>query len=223
MSLGNLLRKKRSEVPFIIFVSFLLSFLIARIYVYFLVPGWAGADIFPFEEYIVHHFYYGVALIMIAGWLSLVHKDRNVERGSAVLYGLGLGIFFDEIGLLLTEFADYWAGITYTFVVLISLTMFNFIFFADFWKEVGSGVGKFAKKHKLDHGPLNMMGLVDVLDEVEKKMPKTGNIAATITGLVLLVAGVLVIRYPDLIRYWVGGAFVLSGIARLVQVAKRDK
>ncbi|MFP4116670.1 MAG: hypothetical protein ACLFQ8_00045 [Candidatus Aenigmatarchaeota archaeon] len=71
-------------------------------------------------------------MIIIAGWISLDHKNKNLERLSAILYGLGLGIFFDEIGLLLTEFTDYWAGITYTSVVTISLFMLNFIFFKDF-------------------------------------------------------------------------------------------
>ncbi len=221
MTWKDVLHKKRKEVPFLILIAFLLSFIVARIYVYLLVPGWAGADIFPFEDYIIHHFYYGIALVMIAGWLSIVHRDRNIERLSAILYGLGLGIFFDEIGLLLTEFTDYWTGITYTFVVILSLLMFNFIFFKDFWEEVGSEITKVVKKHKLDHGPLNIMGLIDLLDEVERKMPKTGKVTAAATGIILLSAGILVVRYPALIRYWVGGAFLISGIAQITQALKK--
>ncbi len=222
MSWMEVFQKRRKEIPFLIFISFLFSFVAARVYVYFLVPGLAGGDIFPFEKYTIHHFYYGVAFVMVAGWLALVHKDRNIERSASILYGLGLGLFFDEIGLLLTEFADYWTGITYTFVVTISLVMFNFIFFQDFWKEMGSEIAYKAKEHKLDHGPLNIMGLVDLLDEVEQKMPKTGKVTGAATGLVLIAAGLLVIRYPALIRYWVGGAFVLSGIAQMAQVLKRN-
>ncbi len=223
MSIKEMFKSKRKEVPFIIFIAFLVSFLIARIYVYLLVPGWAGADIFPFERYIIHHFYYGIALVIAAGWISIVHKDRNLERVAAVAYGLGLGIFFDEIGLLLTEFTDYWTGITYTFIIIISLLMLNFIFFSGFWSEVGTEISKFAKKHNLDRGPLSLMGLVDLLDEVENKMPESGKIATTATGLVLVSAGILVIRYPALIRYWVGGAFILSGIAQVVKVVKENR
>ncbi len=222
MSVKEMFKDKRKEVPFIIFISFLVSFLIARIYVYLLVPGWAGADIFPFDEYIIHHFYYGIALVIIAGWIALVHKDRNLERAAAVVYGLGLGIFFDEIGLLLTEFTDYWTGITYTFIIIISLLMLNFIFFSGFWGEVGVKISKFSKKHNLDRGPLSLMGLVDLLDEVENKMPESGKIATTTTGLVLISAGILVIRHPALIRYWVGGAFILSGIAQVVKTIKQN-
>lgn len=220
MSWRDKFNEKRDEIPFLIFVSFLLSFLIARLYVYFFVPGLASADIFPLDGYVLHHFYYGIALIIIAAWIGLVHKDRNLERGASVLYGLGLGLFFDEIGLLLTEFADYWAGITYTFVVLISLFMLNFIFFKDFWSTVGSGARNFIKEHNLNQSPFSFIGIIDILDEVEKKMPKTGRKVSITTGLIFVAAGVLVMRYPNLIRYWVGGAFLISGIAQIAKSMK---
>lgn len=220
MSWRNMFKEKRKEIPFLIFVSFLLSFLIARLYVYFFVPGLASADIFPLDGYVLHHLYYGIGLIIIAGWIGLVHKNRNMERGASVLYGLGLGLFFDEIGLMLTEFADYWAGITYTFVVIISLFLLNFIFFKDFWSTVGSGARNFVKKHNLNQGPLSFIGAINILDKVENKMPKAGKVASITTGLIFVAAGVLVMRYPNLIRYWVGGAFLISGIAQVAQSMK---
>ncbi len=222
MKLTKRLREKNKETPFLIFVSFLISFLISRLYVFFLVNGWTGRDIFPFETYMIHHFYYGLALIIIAGWISIVHKDKLSDRISAVLYGGGLGIFFDEIGLLLTHFTDYWAGITYTVVILISLLMLNFIFFAEFWKEISSGLRKYAKKHNLDHGPWNLLGLINVIDEVENKMEKTSKITAGFIGLILVATGLLVISYPALIQYWVGGAFILSGLGHIIQSIKRN-
>ncbi len=222
MPIKNFLKKKNKEMPFLIFISFLISFLIARLYVFFLVPGWTGRDLFPFETYMIHHFYYGLALIIIAGWISIVHKNRKLERISAILYGAGLGIFFDEIGLLLTHFADYWAGITYTIVMIIALLMLNFIFFADFWKEVSSEIKKFAKKHNLDHGPWNLLGMINVLNEVENKMSKTKKITAAFIGLILVSTGILVIMYPALIQYWVGGAFILSGLGHMIQSIKRS-
>jgi len=216
------LRKKSKEAPFLVFISFLVSFAVTRIYVYFLGNIGAAADIFPLEDYVLHHYIYGIVLLIAAGWVSIIYKDKNLHRMSALLYGTGLGIFFDEIGLLLTEFADYWAGITYSFVVVFSLILLNLIFFEDFWKEVGSGIGKFAKRHNLDHGPLALMGAVDLLNEVEEKMPETGRITAAFTGFILLVMGLLVILYPGLIRYWVGGAFALSGIAQIIQAVRGD-
>ncbi|MFP4115902.1 MAG: hypothetical protein ACLFTQ_01725 [Candidatus Aenigmatarchaeota archaeon] len=221
MSWRDVIQEKSDEVPFLVFVSFLISFLAARIYVYFLGNVGTAADIFPFEKYILHHLYYGVGLLIIAGWISIIYKDKNLNRISAVIYGAGLGIFFDEVGLLLTEFADYWAGITYTVVVVISLLLLNIVFFSDFWEEVRSGVTAFAERHRLDRGPWNLMGMVDILEEVEDKMSQTRKITTVFVGIILIVTGILVIRYPSLIKYWVGGAFVLSGIAHLIEVAKK--
>jgi len=160
---------------------------------------------------------------MIAGWISIVHRDKVMCRVSATLYGLGLGIFFDEIGLLLTHFTDYWAGITYTFVIIISLIMLNFIFFSDFWKEVGTGLSRYAKKNKFDRGPWNLLGVVNIIDEVENKMIKTNKMAMGFIGMVFLVTGILIILYPRLIQYWVGGAIILSGVEHIIHSVKGTK
>lgn len=221
MSIKKIFKEKKEETPFIIFISFLASFIASRAYVYFLTPGFTGRDIFPFEQYMIHHFYYGLALIIIAGWISIVHKDRSLDRLSALFYGLGLGIFFDEIGLLLTHFTDYWSGITYTFVIIISLLMLNFIFFSDFWKEVKGELRKFSRKHKLTHGPWNLIGLINMLDEVETKMSRTRKVTTAFIGLIFILTGILVMSYPALIQYWVGGAFILSGIGYIIQIIKK--
>ncbi|MFW5902426.1 MAG: hypothetical protein ACOCTT_00900 [archaeon] len=222
MPIKEIFNEKKGETPFIIFTSFLASFLASRIYVYFFTPGFTGRDIFPFEQYMIHHFYYGIALIIIAGWISIVHKNRSLNRLSALFYGLGLGIFFDEIGFLLTYFTDYWSGITYTIVIIISSLMLNFIFFADFWKEVNEEVKRFSKKHNLTHGPWNLIGLINILDEVETRMSRTRKVATAFIGLIFIITGMLVISYPTLIQYWVGGAFILSGVGYIIQLIKRD-
>ncbi|MFP4116671.1 MAG: hypothetical protein ACLFQ8_00040 [Candidatus Aenigmatarchaeota archaeon] len=53
-------------------------------------------------------------------------------------------------------------------------------------------------------------------------MPRTSKVTAGAMGLILLAGGILVIWYPELIRYWVGGAFLLSGISQLIRTARGD-
>src|SRR5215467_963860 len=60
-----------------------------------------------------HHFWYGIEMLAIVGWLSIagVRTDR-LDRAYALVYGLGLGLIGDEVGLLLT-FGNYYSELTY--------------------------------------------------------------------------------------------------------------
>jgi hypothetical protein len=64
----------------------------------------------------IHHFWYGLALLSLGGWLGISYQNERVNRLSAILFGAGGGLVGDEVGLLLT-FGDYWSGITFTVVV----------------------------------------------------------------------------------------------------------
>ena len=111
---------KKLQIQFIILSSFIISFFIARTFVVLL-----SADINPacqlwMKGYRVHHFFFGIGLLVIGGWLGhFQHGRRLVTWISAGLYGGGLGLVVDEFGLLLT-FGDYWAIQSYIFFVLIS-------------------------------------------------------------------------------------------------------
>jgi len=116
------LRKKRQN-PDLTFQSFVCSFLVAR----------AFTTLYPNVVLVgsglhVHHFWYGLAMLSIGGWLGISYNDERIDRLAAILFGAGGGLVGDEVGLLLT-FGDYWSGITFTvvltFLALVSvLTLF---------------------------------------------------------------------------------------------------
>jgi len=109
---------------FLMFLSFIASFLVAR----------AFATLNPHTVVVTggvhfHHFWYGLILIVLSGALGIVHDDPRFRRLYAVLFGLGGGLVGDEIGLLLT-FGNYDSVLTlYFFVVVVSggalLTLFS--------------------------------------------------------------------------------------------------
>jgi hypothetical protein len=67
----------------------------------------------------IHHFWYGLIMLAVGGWLGISYNDVKIDRLASVLFGAGGGLIGDEIGLLLTlESENYWAGITYTFVII---------------------------------------------------------------------------------------------------------
>ncbi|RZN40310.1 MAG: hypothetical protein EFT35_03120 [Methanophagales archaeon ANME-1-THS] len=111
---------KKLQIQFVILLSFIISFLIARAFVLLLNVPINPAYQLWLKGYRVHHFFFGIAVLMIGGWLSHLHNGGKLTMISAALYGIGVGLVVDEFGLLLT-FGDYWAAQSYLFFVIISL------------------------------------------------------------------------------------------------------
>jgi hypothetical protein len=94
-------------------VSFIISFITARVFTTF----------FPSTVLIangihVHHFWFGIVLLAIGGWIGISYIDKETDLLAAVLYGAGGGLIVDEVGLLLT-FGNYWTSLTYTSLAII--------------------------------------------------------------------------------------------------------
>jgi hypothetical protein len=93
-------------------ISFIASFVIARTF-----TTLSPDTVLIGGGFHIHHFWYGVAMLAIGGWLGISYENERINRIAAVLFGAGSGLIVDEVGLLLT-FGDYWTDITYTFVII---------------------------------------------------------------------------------------------------------
>jgi len=109
-------RSTAHGLAFLVFLSFIASFLTARAF------ATLNPDVVVISGGIhFHHFWYGLTMIVVAGWLGIVYDDQRYRRFCAVLFGLGCGIFGDEVGLLLT-FGSYDSELTlYFFVTVVSV------------------------------------------------------------------------------------------------------
>ncbi len=130
------IHRRKKTAPFIILVTFVISFAIARITV-LTFPDLAVVV----RQYHIHHFYYGIALISAAAWIALVSNKPRLITLAAVFFGAGLGLVADEIGLLLTCNSeglncDYYARGSFDLAVLLGLSFFAFIYFPPFWRKV---------------------------------------------------------------------------------------
>lgn len=89
----ELIANRRRQIPFWILVGFLPTFVIARLLVEL------RPDIFlHIRGTHVHHFTYGIIVMSIVGFISLVW-NRPSRSGLAVCYGVGLALSFDEFGM----------------------------------------------------------------------------------------------------------------------------
>lgn len=56
-------------------------------------------------------------MVAVTGWIAIVGKrTERLDRACALVYGLGLGLIGDEVGLLLT-FGNYYSELTYQIFV----------------------------------------------------------------------------------------------------------
>jgi hypothetical protein len=96
-------------------VSFALSFAAARTFT-ILSPH---AILYPSGLH-VHHFWYGIIMLAVGGWLGISYNDPRIDRIAATIFGAGGGLIGDEAGILLTlRSENYWAEISYTFVIIL--------------------------------------------------------------------------------------------------------
>lgn len=92
----------------------------------------------------IHHFWYGIAILALGGWLGISYDDERINRLSAILFGAGGGLIGDEFGLLLT-LNDYWTKITYTLVIML-LTLASILILAiRYEKAIRTEVSHFAR------------------------------------------------------------------------------
>jgi hypothetical protein len=99
-------------LAFLNLLGFMVSFLVARVFTTIKPSTWilvGGIHI--------HHFWYGLGLIAIAGWLGIISTQPTRRRVYALVFGLGSSLIGDEVGLLLA-FGDYYSELTYVFLVV---------------------------------------------------------------------------------------------------------
>lgn len=84
-------------VLFPITFSFLLTFGGARIVSHF----WPNFFLQPSLGLHIHHYTYGFFILAAAGYLALIHHGPRANYWIAWLFGIGLGMAMDELGMWL--------------------------------------------------------------------------------------------------------------------------
>ena len=98
-------------LAFLNLLGFVTGFLVARTFTTIKPQTWMIVGGVHF-----HHFWYGLGLVVISGWLGIISTLPTHRRAYALVFGLGGGLIGDEVGLLLT-FGDYHSQLTYVFFV----------------------------------------------------------------------------------------------------------
>jgi hypothetical protein len=137
----ELVLKRSRDQQFWILSAFIPTFCIARLIVY-LFPNLhlqAGGSH-------IHHFTYGFVLLAITGFIAIV-QDKPASRWLAMVYGLGLALAVDEVGIWLRlQAGGYYSRQSYDAVVLVAAVLISATYFASFWQAVARTLIRWMKK-----------------------------------------------------------------------------
>jgi len=135
-------------MSFNVLVSFLFTFIIVRIYVILGTIGIIDDPNLYIKGYHIHHLNYGIFILAVAGFLALVFQNTKNRLRLGVLYGIGLGLTFDEFGMWLKLENDYWMRTSYDAIIIISLAFASIVYFPSFWHGLISHIERGVEKIK---------------------------------------------------------------------------
>jgi hypothetical protein len=129
----------RVSLTLLALISFVASFVIARVFTTI-----SGGVVLRGAGFHIHHFWYGIILLAVGGWLGISYDEERIVRLAAVLYGAGGGLIGDEVGLLLT-FGNYTTGITYTIIVIFLAFVSTVILFKRYSRAISTEIKGFTR------------------------------------------------------------------------------
>ena len=134
----------RPHLSVLALVSFLSVFAVIRAFT-MLSPS-STFSLFGFH---IHHFWYGLILLLVAGWVGITCKGQLVDEFAAVVFGAGGALVGDEVGILLTfNGKDYWSGVSYTTIMIIVTSVLIIAFFARYSRTMLKDFGALARNRR---------------------------------------------------------------------------
>jgi hypothetical protein len=130
-------------------------------------------------------------MLALGGWLGISYNDVKIDRLAAVLFGAGGGLIVDEVGLLLTlESENYWAGITYTFVIIFVASASILILIGRYYRVIRTEFAEFLGSNaNLYFGVF--LAAVSVAFLIE-----SDNITVlTVSGVIVIASCMLILAY----------------------------
>jgi FtsH-binding integral membrane protein len=129
--------RTKPNLSLVALVAFIASFTVARTF-----TSLNPDTVLIGGEFHIHHFWYGLAMLAIGGWIGISYESERVSRLAAILFGAGGGLIGDEVGLLLT-LENYWSEITYTLVVTFLAIASMLVLLNRYSKIIRTELGEF--------------------------------------------------------------------------------
>jgi hypothetical protein len=120
--------------------GFIVTFILARVFVFLIMAGEMPNLYFFMHGTHVHHLNYGIFLLAsVCGYSVFRRPTGRAAEITALLYGVAMGLTFDEFGMWLHLGGSYWQRASVDAVIVVS-ALFGLVAFARTLK-------KFEKRH----------------------------------------------------------------------------
>jgi len=115
--------------------AFLLTFILSRVFV-FLIMSKLMPNLYCFVQGThVHHLNYGIFLLAtVAGYSVFRRPTGRAAEVNALLYGVAMGLTFDEFGMWLHLGGSYWQRASVDAVIVVT-ALFGLVAFAQTFKR----------------------------------------------------------------------------------------
>ena len=136
-SLENLFQTKSTKhLARVVLTTFILTFVSARILV-FLIMSRTVPDLYVHVKGThVHHLNYGIFLLSaVCGYLLFRRPTGRRLEVAAILYGIGMGLTFDEFGMWIHLGGSYWQRASWDAVTVVA-SLFALIAFTPSLKRL---------------------------------------------------------------------------------------
>lgn len=131
----------------VVIFYFLVTFIISRLTVYLVLGKWLPDFFLTIKGVHIHHFTYGVFILVIVGLYMILRRpefETPIFKICTALYGIGLGLTFDEFGMWVRLEDQYWVRQSYDATIVILLLLLNIAYY----RQVLIGVREVGKIFK---------------------------------------------------------------------------
>lgn len=127
---------------------FLVTFILSRLTVYLVLGKYLPNFFLTVRGVHIHHFIYGVIILVLVELYLLLRRpdtEEDIFKLCVALYGIGLGLTFDEFGMWVRLEDEYWVRQSYDAVIIVLLLLLNISYYRQVFFVVKE-VGKILKK-----------------------------------------------------------------------------
>jgi hypothetical protein len=104
--------------------GFLVTFILSRVFVFLIMARAIPNFYFFMRGTHVHHLNYGIFLLSVVGGYGILRRPTGrAAEATALLYGVAMGLTFDEFGMWLHLGGSYWQRASVDAVIVVSAVL----------------------------------------------------------------------------------------------------